>query len=313
VGRPAGAFCFHDARVPADPSRETPATGAGVPNFDLGLVLPPEGSVARIGASNMRPIRKRGAKMSPNKPAAAGIAIQEILRNAIDGVFVLDRQRRYLLFNEACERITGYSSTELINTECCCRDVMDCRDEYGRPLSSALCPVKSLFAGAARSALQRMCLRRKDGSQVWVETAYTPVSNGTGEVEFVLGIIRNMTDAKLREDGLRQQFSKACKKLRQFVSAEQLEAEFGPSYEEPSLAQRCCGGTTMAGSAAAGGNARGSLTLDPILADVEREAIRRALRAANWQRNKAAQLMGISRSRLYRRMEALGINPNERG
>jgi transcriptional regulator of acetoin/glycerol metabolism len=53
--------------------------------------------------------------------------------------------------------------------------------------------------------------------------------------------------------------------------------------------------------------------LDPILADVEREAIRRALRAANWQRNKAAQLMGISRSRLYRRMEALGINPNERG
>jgi transcriptional regulator with PAS, ATPase and Fis domain len=256
--------------------------------------------------------------MSPPKSITAGIAIQDILRNAIDGVFVLDRQRRYLLFNEACERITGYNSTELINTECCCRDVMDCRDEYGRPLSSALCPVKSLFAGAARSALQRMCLRRKDGSQVWVETAYTPVSNGTGEVEFVLGIIRNMTDAKLREDGLRQQFSKACKKLRQFVSAEQLEAEFGPGYEEPAPAQKCCGGTSMAGtsttgSTAAGGNACGSLTLDPILADVEREAIRRALRAANWQRNKAAQLMGISRSRLYRRMEALGINPNERG
>ena len=54
-----------------------------------------------------------------------------------------------------------------------------------------------------------------------------------------------------------------------------------------------------------------SLSLDPILARVEREAIRRALRAANWQRNKAARLMDISRSRLYRRMEALGIDPNE--
>jgi transcriptional regulator with PAS, ATPase and Fis domain len=258
--------------------------------------------------------------MPPTNSAPAGIAIQDILRHAIDGVFVLDRQRRFLLFNEACERITGYNSTDLINTECHCRDVMDCRDEYGRPLLSALCPVKSLFQGGAKSALQRMCLRRKDGSQVWVETAYTPVSpNGSGEVEFVLGIIRDISDSKMHEDGLRRQLGKACDKLREFMPAEQIDSEFGLGYEEPEMTTT---GTMNMPNATpsntgptptTGANTGQSLFLDPILADVEREAIRRALRAANWQRNKAAQLMGISRSRLYRRMEALGINPNERG
>jgi DNA-binding NtrC family response regulator len=44
------------------------------------------------------------------------------------------------------------------------------------------------------------------------------------------------------------------------------------------------------------------------LAQCEREAILRALNAAHGQRNRAAQMMGISRSRLYRRMEALGVD-----
>ncbi len=54
-----------------------------------------------------------------------------------------------------------------------------------------------------------------------------------------------------------------------------------------------------------------SLELDPYLESIEREAILRALAAADWQRNRAAELMKISRSRLYRRMEALGIDPRD--
>jgi PAS domain S-box-containing protein len=49
------------------------------------------------------------------------------------------------------------------------------------------------------------------------------------------------------------------------------------------------------------------LLLDETLADVERRAILSALQRAVGQRSRAAKLMGISRSRLYRRMEALGI------
>ncbi len=49
--------------------------------------------------------------------------------------------------------------------------------------------------------------------------------------------------------------------------------------------------------------------LDRILTTVEKREILAALRRANGQRTLAARLLGISRSRLYRRMDALGIDP----
>jgi len=55
--------------------------------------------------------------------------------------------------------------------------------------------------------------------------------------------------------------------------------------------------------------AAGNRSLDDVLFAVERREILAALARAMGQRTKAAELLGISRSRLYRRMEALGIEP----
>lgn len=54
-------------------------------------------------------------------------------------------------------------------------------------------------------------------------------------------------------------------------------------------------------------------SLDESLAAVERQEIISALDRANGQRTRAAELLRISRSRLYRRMEALGIRPQDDG
>ena len=48
-------------------------------------------------------------------------------------------------------------------------------------------------------------------------------------------------------------------------------------------------------------------SLDDIMYAVERREILAALARAAGRRTKAAEYLGISRSRLYRRMEALGI------
>ncbi len=56
---------------------------------------------------------------------------------------------------------------------------------------------------------------------------------------------------------------------------------------------------------------RGSL--DTILHTIERREIVSALSRTSGQRTLAAKELGISRSRLYRRMEALGIDPREVG
>lgn len=57
----------------------------------------------------------------------------------------------------------------------------------------------------------------------------------------------------------------------------------------------------------------GNRPLDDVLSSIERREIVAALRRANGQRTLAAQLLRISRSRLYRRMEALGIDPRKLG
>ncbi len=51
----------------------------------------------------------------------------------------------------------------------------------------------------------------------------------------------------------------------------------------------------------------GNGSLDDILANTERREILDALQRAGGQRASAARLLRISRSRLYRRMGALGI------
>ncbi len=53
--------------------------------------------------------------------------------------------------------------------------------------------------------------------------------------------------------------------------------------------------------------------LDPLLLRVEREQIELALMEARHNKAKAAELLGITRPRLYRRMEVLGIIDNDAG
>lgn len=98
---------------------------------------------------------------------------------------------------------------------------------------------------------------------------------------------------------------------RELEPDEATNATLEPS-STPMAAAMESGGSTNEGSTE-GERPQGDLTqnflLDQIIEDVERKAIKNALAAAGGQRNKAAELMGISRSRLYRRMEALGIDP----
>ena len=128
-------------------------------------------------------------------------------------------------------------------------------------------------------------------------------------------------EVKTREENLMEQIAQLRQRLGRLAPQEQFDQEFdgprttplGTDSRAPAGHQSSSSGRNDAPPNSAGEHpADPSLSLDPILAGVEREAIRRALRSAKWQRNKAAQLMGISRSRLYRRMEALGIDPNDR-
>lgn len=140
-----------------------------------------------------------------------------ILDTTQDGVFVVDRERRVVLFNDACERLTGFRREAVVGTHCQCEQPADCADEDSRSLIGMLCPGLSLFKDTlASNVRQRMRLRRRDGQYVWAEANYTPLPDSAGEVSCVIGVVRDITALKDSEQKLRETTENLREQVDQF-------------------------------------------------------------------------------------------------
>ena len=225
------------------------------------------------------------------------LSLNELLKNSLDGIFVIDRECRYVLFSDGCERITGYSRGSVIGTECSCHELTDCHDEHGRSLAGTPCPGLGIFRGEVPTARQRLAIRRHNGQTVWVETTYSPMYDEDGSVAYVVGILRDMTAILARDEQILS------------MTGDTVAADFDTTIGTlDSLTKEGSGMNSRDASGEAGNR-----PLDEVLTSIERREILAALRRANGQRTLAAQLLRISRSRLYRRMEALGIDPRKLG
>lgn len=216
------------------------------------------------------------------------LRLEDLLRHAVDGVLVIDQERRFVTFSDGCERITGFGRESVLGAQCRCHDVLECHDRHGRSLAGALCPSLKIFRGDIPSARQRMSIRRDDGALVWVETTYSPIRDASGHITSVLGIMRDITEQHDREEELRE--------------AALLNRDAAPPPPTAAIGSpKACDGE------ASGHGAANSASLDARLEALERSTILAALQQSGGQRTEAARRLGVSRSRLYRRMEALGI------
>lgn len=227
-------------------------------------------------------------------------SLDRILSNAVDGVFVIDRQKRYLLVNDALARLTGYSAHDLKSQTCTCSQLTQCKDEYGRLLGGFLCPARAMFEGRNTTALQRMQITRADGIRLWVETHYSPIRDQAGDIEYVLGVVRDVSDSTAHLNELKAHMSDLRRQLDDHIAPDR-------PFTGPANAVPPTNPCELAPNSPQQGPIR-AMPLDRILEEVERREILRALEAAGGQRTHAAKIMGISRSRLYRRLDALGID-----
>lgn len=105
---------------------------------------------------------------------------QLIFDNSYDGIYVVDRERRILVWNEASERITGYGADEVVG-RFCHDNILQHEDEAGRKLCFLGCPLlRTMDEGRPGGA--RVTLRRADGKRVPVDVSVAPIRDDTGEV-----------------------------------------------------------------------------------------------------------------------------------
>src|SRR5579863_1611989 len=117
--------------------------------------------------------------MGPLWPLS-GDVYRAMLESLPIAVYLVDHQRRIVLWNDGCERITGYPRHEVIGH--CCADtlLMHC-DERNEVICGIACPLlATMHDGRERAA--DLFLRHKQGQRVPVRVRAIPVRDDRGAI-----------------------------------------------------------------------------------------------------------------------------------
>ena len=210
---------------------------------------------------------------------------------ASDGLFVFDHDRKLVFVSDACRRITGEGPSYELGISCLCHELLDSKDLQDRQLDGVPCPARKIFDGENDRQTQRMSILQSNGHRVWVETTYAAIRDTDGKVSGVVAVMRDISEAIERD--------------KELIGA-------APRIRTDAVVA-CDSKTVNVGRTELPGGSGNLGVLDSKLSMLERAEIVDALQGTHGQRTLAAQRLGISRSRLYRRMEALGIDPRQVG
>ncbi|CAG1066473.1 two-component system, sporulation sensor kinase E [uncultured bacterium] len=118
--------------------------------------------------------------------------LRTIFDSALDGMFVIDLDGNYLDVNLAGCRMFGYTKEELLSSGVRLLvqpEAIGKIEEHRRAWKDG-------------GYMPEVRLRRKDGSEIWVDMAITPLR--VGDKELALGIKRDITARKMAEEALRE-------------------------------------------------------------------------------------------------------------
>lgn len=105
---------------------------------------------------------------------------QHVLNSLRTGVYLVDRERKIVFWNQGAERITGYMRHEVIG-RLCREDLLAYCDDAGSLLQGATCPLAgALHEGQTREA--HVYLRHKAGHRLPVRVWAAPIRGRDGAI-----------------------------------------------------------------------------------------------------------------------------------
>jgi len=117
-----------------------------------------------------------------------------ILPHLFEGVYIVDKNRQIVFWNEGSEQITGYSAEEVTNS-ICYQNILQHVDESGKHLCHDGCPLqKTLNDGIINEA--RVFLKHKEGHRIPVMIKTMPIHDAA---QNIVAAIEIFTDERFRK------------------------------------------------------------------------------------------------------------------
>jgi len=125
--------------------------------------------------------------------------LRGILDVVSDGVYVTTAERQIVFWSKGAERITGYSSDEVLNRHCY-DNILVNTDVLGKNLCFDGCPLQKCIETGERQEAKEVFLKRKDGERlaVYIKTLVLKVGDQQYGVE-VFGELRSVPGSSLAE------------------------------------------------------------------------------------------------------------------
>jgi PAS domain S-box-containing protein len=129
--------------------------------------------------------------------------IERIIDSANEGIYVTDGERRFLMWNETAERITGYRKAELIGRHCY-DNILNHTDREGNALCMNGCPLQAAIRDGSPQGPEIVYLKHKSGGRIAVEVKTAPLRNADGSITGGVEVFSDVTERLERERLLRE-------------------------------------------------------------------------------------------------------------
>lgn len=158
----------------------------------------------------------------------------QALARSGDGAFIIDEQQQIVFWNQAAQKILGFTAEEIINHPC--YEVLGGRDEFKRTLCQRYCRVAITILQGHSMPDMDIYARTKEGDRRWINVttlAYPTGNHNLGQV--IVHLFRDATQKKHNERFI-EEIMAATKELRKengpsSLSTIPAEAPSDPGFE----------------------------------------------------------------------------------
>jgi diguanylate cyclase (GGDEF)-like protein/PAS domain S-box-containing protein len=154
--------------------------------------------------------------------------ILELIDNMDDGIYLVDKDRRITYWNKSAERITGFTSDDVVGKRCC-DNILIHIDENGENQCQAKCPLFDVIDTGERFE-RELYLHHKNGHRLPVSVKVIPMKNAQDEIT---GAVEIFNDNSFKIDSLEE-----IEELKKLILFDQLTESGNRTYVEMNLHTR---------------------------------------------------------------------------